>query len=277
MRTKIHCYWFNTANETEKAAYQEMRAKLESDPGRDFFNVISLSKDRASGNGTGTIELETNFLFSNQWNTTADSPTHPNARVFDWYEEFMPRGMNKDIKSGHWLEITEEMRAIRQSTLVCGYCGKHYPNGKPGFCSACLDSSFLKESDLNLLRLLPVALCMPTRDPLADAERAELLPQYIIRQTTGKDSRAVKALAATRRRIEDKFRMETANAKTEHDGFIWLLDRNVNVDNVIFYNHTQKFSFGWRSALEPSVKNALLDLLAEFPFNYEFSSKRERE
>ena len=276
MQTKIHCYWFNIGNETEKTAYEEMRAKLESD-GRNFFNVISLDKDRASGNGTGTIELETNSFFSNQWNTTADSPTHPNARVFDWYEEYMPQRTNQKIKSGHWLEITPEMEAIRKTTLVCGYCGKHVQNGAPGFCNACLDSPYLKESELNLLRLLPVAIHNPRREPLTEQEQAELLPAYVSRQTLGADSRAVKTLAATRKRIEDKFRKETRNAKTEHDGFIWLLDRGVNTENVIFYSHAGKFSFGWLRPLESAVKSKLLDLLCEFPFEYEFSSKGGRE
>jgi hypothetical protein len=273
MQTKLHSYWFNVGNATEKAEYDALSARLKADLGRDFFNVISTDKNRASGNGTGTIELDPTFLFSNQWNTTPDSPTHPNARVFDWYEEFEPCG-NKKIKSGHWLEITDEMRAIRQTTLVCGYCGKHYPNGQPGFCTACLDSPYLKETELHLLRLLPVALKFPTREPLTDSERTDLLPRYIERQTTGNESRALKAKESTRRRVIEKYTKEKQAVENEYKGFMWLMDHNVNVDNVIFYSHTGKFSFGWRQSLEPSVKSKLLDLLCEFPFEYEFAKQR---
>ena len=143
------------------------------------------------------IELETSCLFSNQWNTACGK------RVFDWYEAIYP---NRKIKEGHYLDITDEMRQIRQTTLVCGYCGKNYPNGKPGFCNACLDSEYLKESDLALLRLLPVALKFPTREPLTDSERATLLPQYVSAANLGNDSRAVKAKQDTRKRVEKKHR-----------------------------------------------------------------------
>jgi hypothetical protein len=271
LRTKLHSYWFDIGNPDEKAAYDELFAKLSSD-GRDFFNAISAANDRAAGNGTGTVELETKFLFSNQWNTSPESPAMPNARVFDWYEEYQLH--NKKIKSGHWLEITDEMRAIRSSTLVCGYCGKHYPEGQPGFCGACLDSPYLKETELHLLRLLPVALHMPKREALTDGERVALLPLYVDRQTKGSDSRAVQSKIKTRKRVEEKYLKEKQAAETEYRGFSWLLDHDVNTDNVIFYTHTQRFGFGWRSPLSPKVKSRLLDILCEFPFDYDFSKER---
>jgi hypothetical protein len=167
------------------------------------------------------------------------------------------------------------MRAIRQTTLVCGYCGKHYPNGQAGFCQACLDSPYLKESDLFLLRLLPVALHFPTREPLTEAERTELLPRYISRQTSGSESRALKARQASFRRIEEKYRKEKAAVEEEYRGMLWLWEHAVNLENVIYYSHTGKFSFGWRSPIEPSVKSRLLDLLCEFPFEYEFAENKK--
>jgi hypothetical protein len=276
LTTKLHSYWFDVSNPTERAAYDAMRAEIEANgTGRGHWMHAWGGKHEHWGNGVCTVELETKFLFGNQWNTSADSPAHPNARLFDHYEEYMPTGMNKSIKSGHWLEITPEMAAIRASTLQCGYCGNHFPDGKPGFCSACLDSPYLKEAELHLLRLLPVADSFGgNRAELTEAERAELLPLYVARQTTGTESRALKARQEQFRRIEEKYRKEKAAVETEYRGFLWLWEHSVNLENVIYYSHTGKFSFGWREPLSEAVKSRLLDLLCEFPYEYEFASKR---
>lgn len=276
IQTKIHSYWFNIANETECTAYNALVEKLRATPGRgSWMNSWGGKETRSHGNGTVTVLLETSCLFGNQWNTSEDSPEpFRNFRVFDWYEEYLPCG-NSKIKTGHYLDITEEMIRIRQTVLQCGYCGKLYAEGKRGFCSSCLDSPYLKETELHLLRLVPIVESFgANRAELTPEESAELLPLYVVRQTTGNESRAVKAKQNTRRRIEEKYQKEKQNTETEYKGFIWLLDHDVNVENVIFYNHTGKFSFGWRQPLEPAVKSKLLDLLCEFPFEYEFAADK---
>lgn len=53
---------------------------------------------------------------------------------------------------------------------------------------------------------------------------------------------------------------------------IWLLDHGLPLDNVIYYSHTDKFGFGWRSPVSPEVKSKILDLMSEFPFNYEITA-----
>lgn len=260
LQTKIHTYKFDVGNPEEKKQYLALRERLQSD-GRDFFNVLAMpGKDRLTFDSPD-IELETSCLFSNQWNTACGK------RVFDWYEAIYP---NRKIKEGHYLEITDEMRAIRQTTLVCGYCGRNYPNGTAGtFCKSCLDSEYLKETDLHLLRLLPVAYKFSDRDPLTDTERVELLPQYVARQTIGNDSRAVKAKLRTRQNVEKKYCEKRDANESEYAGMVWLLDRNINTENCIYYSHTGKFCFGWRNPVSASVKSALLDILVEFPFEYE--------
>ena len=272
LTARLHSYWFNVSNPTERAAYDAMRAEIEANgTGRGHWMNAWGGKHESWGNGVCTVELETKFLFGNQWNSSVDSPAHPNARLFDHYEEYMPTGMNKSIKSGHWLEITPEMSAIRASTLQCGYCGKHFPDGKPGFCDACLDSPYLKEKDLHLLRLLPVAESFGgNRAELTADEQAALLPLYVARQTTGRDSRAVKAYEAEGRAIEEKYSKANHAIETEREGMLWLHDKRVSLDNVIYYSHTGKFCFGWRNSLSDAVKSRLLDLLCEFPFEYEF-------
>jgi hypothetical protein len=274
LTTKLHSYWFDIGNPSEAAAYNELCEKLRNTPGRgSWMHVWADTRERSHGNGTLTVELETSCLFGNQWNTSADSPEpFRNHRVFDWYEGIYP---NRSIRSGHYLDITAEMIAVRAITLQCGYCGAHYRDGKPGFCSACLDSPYLKETELRLLRLLPVAESFGAdRAELTAEERAELLPLYVARQTTGSESRALKARQAAFQRIEEKYRKEKHAVEEEYRGFLWLWEHAVNLDNVIYYSHTGKFSFGWREPLSESVKSRLLDLLVEFPFEYEFASKR---
>jgi hypothetical protein len=272
MKTKLHSYHFDISKPDQNAAYESLVARLTADEGRRFFNVYAMNGEHKTI--TGEVTLETKHLFADQWNTSSDSPTNPNARIFDWYEGIFP---NKKIKQGHWLEITDEMRSVRQTTLICGYCGKNYANGSEGsFCTSCLDSAYLKETELHLLRLLPVGLFMPKRQPLAQSELEQLLPLYVDRQTKGNDSRAVKAKADARRRVVEKYTDAKDAIETEYKGFSWLLDHDISVDNVIFYSHTGKFCFGWRNPLSESVKSNLLDQLAEFLFDYEFATDKNR-
>jgi hypothetical protein len=266
IKTKIHYYYLNTSDAAQAEEYKALCAMLSD--GRHWMNCWASREEYGKGphNAVEDIELETDFLFSNQWNSTT-------SRVFDWYE---PIYQNRHIKSGHWLEITDEMRAIRSNTLVCGYCGKHWRHASFShhflFCDACLDSPYLKESDLHLLRLLPVSLFRPKREPLTDAERTELLPKYIARQTTGRDSRAVLRRVKAREDAGAKYNKARATAEAEYKGMIWLLDHNVNIDNCLFYSHTGKFSFGWRSPVSAEVKSALLNILCEFPYPYEIKA-----
>lgn len=265
LKTNITSYSFDIREPDEKAQYDAILEKLK---GRECFNVWGGSKRLHIG--SGPVLLETKCLFNNQWNTSEDSPTAPNARVFDWYEEY-PVLTPKHRKNGHYLDITPEMEEIRRNTTQCGYCGAYYQAAQGYvFCDKCLDSPYLEEKDLKLLRLYPVSEKSRAKYPeLSAAEKAHIMPQYISRQTTGKDSRNAKRLAEKRARIESGYKKSVYAAKTEHDGFIWLMDNQVNIENCIYYSHTDIFSFGWRSPVSPEVKSKLLDVLTEFPHNYE--------
>lgn len=267
LKTILHHYSFESAAHPE---YKAMVRRIEANAdGRGHWINSWDGKGKRSGEpGTSeAIEVETQHIFNNQWNT-ADG-----RRVFDWYEEYR----RDHIKRGHWVEITPEMAQARRDTLKCGYCAKHYgPHHEPApgpFCVACLDSEYLKPEDIHLLRLLPVIEPQPERAALTEDERAALMPEYIRRQTTGDDSRAKKKRDKQRADVLAKYEKETVNATTERDGMLWLWDHGVSLDNVIYYDHSGKFSFGWRSPLSPEVKSALLDLLCEFPFDYEFKTK----
>lgn len=266
LQTKIHTYFFSLDKPEDVQAYEELRQRLSD--GRHFFNVLAIPGHGEHKVNAGEITLEPACIFSDQWNSDQ-------GRVFDWYEGIYP---NKRIKSGHWLEITEEMRQVRRDTLKCGYCGKHYQVADKHcqFCSACLDSEYLKETELHLLRLAPAGEHNPNRSALTEEERATLLPLYVQRQTVGNDSRAVQRKAKIRQSVIDKYARNQKTNETEYKGFIWLLDHGVNTENCIYYSHTDKFSFGWRQPVSASVKSALLDVLTEFPFAYEIKTETEK-
>jgi hypothetical protein len=276
MKTRLHHYSFTLPK--DKAAYEEMAHEIEANGPEGRGRQMHSIADRFDHSKAGTVEdveLDPSCLFENQWNETTESG---NRRLFDWFEEavFTNGRERKDVRRGHWLEITAEMTAARSDTRKCGYCGKHYGpfhEKAPGeFCTACLDSPYLKDSELHLLRLLPL-VGLQTREELTDDERAALLPAYIDRQTTGADSRAKQRRDKQRADVLKEYAKDTKNATTERDGKLWLWDRGFDLDNVIYYSHTGKFSFGWRQPVSDAVASKLLDVISEFPFPYTIISE----
>lgn len=280
MKTRLHHFAFQLPRDA--AAYAEMVHKIEaSGPEGRGHKMHSLS-DRFDYSKAGTVEdveLDPSYLFENQWNETEASG---NRRLFDWFEEaiFVNGRENTNSKRGHWLEITAEMAAARSECRKCGYCGKHYgPLHEPipgDFCTACLDSPYLKEGELHLLRLLPL-VGLQQRDKLTEGERAALMPAYIDRQTTGSDSRAKARRDNQRASVLAEYEKDARNATAERDGKLWLWDRGFDLENVIYYSHTGKFCFGWRSPLSDSVVSKLLDVISEFPFPYEIKGESRND
>jgi len=264
MKTQLHTYRFNISNKLMRFEYERLAIRLNATPGRGRW-MHSSGGESHSAHEARTVDLETGFIFANQWNT-ADG-----FRVFDWAEDAcLP---NKHIKQGHYLDITSEMVAARTDQHVCGYCGFRCDRESArvsGFmCAACLDSPYLKESELHLLRLMPVSVDDARRAPLDPDHYAEVLARYVVHQATGKDSRAVQRRAMLYVDVKRRAEVDIANAITERDGFLWLLDHHVNIDNCIFYEHTGRFGFGWTSPVSVVVHGALVDALVEFPFDYD--------
>jgi hypothetical protein len=230
---------------------------------------------------SGEIELDTKCFFDNQWNTADDSPSNPGARVFDWYESVVFNN-GKEIKThkrGHYLVITEEMKELRDNTVKCGYCGHMEQLSESEFCSKCIGSSYLEEKLIHLLRLKPVSY-QGSRKELTKSEAAILLPEYVEAQTKTKKAES----KAARQKELDKINSlgEKAKAKAErlikkaeneYNGMIWLWENEINTDNCIYYDHTGVFNFGWRKPFMGAAKEALLNLLAEFPYEYTIEDK----
>lgn len=131
IKTVLHYYRFCLDKPEQKEKYFELVAKLES-KGLEKFDSISPKhfewyRDTIAPIDGQVIELETKFLFQNQWNTAAVKNYEGGLRVFDWAEAIYP---NKDVREGQWLEQTQDMMAVRYDNLKCHWCGGISPKAK---------------------------------------------------------------------------------------------------------------------------------------------------
>lgn len=276
MKTKIHTYRFDLNDPQQREPYHQFKAKLSAEvkAGKrgHCMNAMAGYDENArnhdamvrAAESAGVLTLETEHLFDNQWNSAEA------GRVFDWYEGI--NFENRLLKFGHYLEITPEMEAVRLNTLACGYTGQQFPAD----CGLTFNTterglaSFgLKESELRLLRLLPIWPEGVERKELTAEERDYLLPLYVAARMKGEE----KKRAEQRAEVEAEHKRDCARAEIEYQGKLWLLDRGMSLENVIFYNHTERFNFGWRTAYGPKAAGAMVDALKGFPFAYDIQQE----
>ena len=271
IKTTLHYYSFNTHNLTEHEAYLALCKKLRG-IGLQLFDSISSDHWNFYNNKIkpldGTIvHLETQWLFDNQWACSEG------LRIFDWSEAIYCD--NRRLKQGMWLEQTQEMIDIRNNTRKCGYCGAQ-STGPEEFHTACLGSQYLKQGEIYLIRMRAVSERPRQFPKLTEAEAAVLVPAYEVAQGLGAEEREKKAHSRLRKKVaalvseaQVKASALIFEAEKKTTAYTWLLDHKFReLDNVIYYSHTDKFCFGWR---EPYGADAsvLRESLEGFPFDYE--------
>lgn len=274
MKTIYHAYDIDITQPGGAEAWAALKARLTAQGARRFHAIGNHCNRSWDGY---ELTLETGHLFDNQWNTAPFAGSETGARVFDWAQDSIWRNgsENKTIKRGHYLDQTPEMIAIRREYKGCGYCGKQEPAAKGYvFCPHCLDSEYLTEKDLKLTRV--AYICDSWKDDrfpeLSEAERAHLLPLYKQAQIHGSTERGRARIAQARADATKRADRAIANAATERDGFLWLLDNGVNTDNVIFYTHTGRFGFGWRRPIDDVLLSTLLEVITEFRWPYDIKT-----
>jgi hypothetical protein len=269
MKTTIHTYRFDVRDEKDAKAYAALCQRMKVAGIKRFETWGGGSHYRPELDGK-VLDLETKHLFANQWNTAPiEGVSEKGLRVFDWAQDY-PVDFPQHIKRGHYLDITSEMTEARSRRHKCGYCGHQTDEpASDGFCDQCLDSQYLEVRDLDLLRMQPVKQDGKQRPPLTDDEAAAMLQRYKTAQTHGSTARCKARLAKQRKDIQHKRDITIDNANTEADGMLWLLDHGLNIDNVIYYKHTGRFAFGWRKPIDDALHSDLMDVLVEFPFDYD--------
>lgn len=253
----------------EKTKFFEFWKMIDKAAGRPEMDPNRRPLQSPCGVWSAPVTIELQHLFNNQMNSAAPL----NARLFDWHEAIVT---NKRIKHGYWIE-SAELQHARANTCACGYCGAQYENATPGdFCGACLESEYLTRDNLHLLRLRRVSDDdRANRAPLSPEERAAVIPAFDEARIKGTTARGIARRAKQRADVAAKYEKAIKVATTERDAHTWLLDRGFDLSNVIYYSHTDKFAFGWRSHIEGAELEHLRATLADFPFNFEINPPKK--
>lgn len=274
LQTTIHTYRYNLDIPAEKQAYEALCERMKAQGVRCFDTWGGKHPHYRPELDGLTIELETKFLFNNQWNTApVAGVSELGLRVFDWAQDYID---NKRIKMGHWLEQTPAMKEARENRLKCGYCGKQYDKrdtpAPPAFCHACLGNEHLKTGDLKLLRLRSVADERGEFPPLTAEEEAYLMPLYRAEQIGKGSERSRLQRAKLGERLQREYEKAVKEATDKYGGMRWLFEHGCSVrlmENCIYYAHTGVFTFGWREKLEEGEDlNWLMENMSEFPWDY---------
>lgn len=268
IKTVLHSYTFNLKDKEQKAQYGKLVDKLTAMGLVCFTGMDPRTDSRHYAENIHpldgqTIELETKFVFNNQWNTAPTATSDQGLRVFDWAQPH--RIEFEHIVFGMWLEQTEEMKSLRDNTYKCGYCGKNHYKPKIEFCSSCLDSEYLQESDLDLLLLLPVSQEDTKRKGVKAPE--SLVKEYRDRQLYASTvTRPAKEMAkAAKRWDKDIAEMKESQAKLAKvvEVMEWAKANNLNTSNFIVYSHTNTICIGWQRKLSKREVNDYQTLFAE--------------
>ncbi|MGM6589812.1 hypothetical protein ABLB47_02880 [Vibrio parahaemolyticus] len=191
--------------------------------------------------GNPKFTLDSNCLFDDQLNTYPVEGVSENGyRLFD---ANIYRFLNRNIKCGYYIRNIDELRAVRNKFVKCGYCGNQELASNQ-FCTKCLGSQYLKESDLKLVRMQKIGANGPKREELTETEFKTIKPLYDEAQLKAIEERNEKKRAEVMKTREAVI----AHANIECDGILWFIDNGFDVANIIYYKHTGAFCFGWRTA-----------------------------
>lgn len=255
----IQSYYFNIEKEKERVEYEMISRKVKN-YGYKKWASACFNKEIAK---TGEIEIDTENLFGNQFNTSSDSPTSRSRRLHFWVEGKVP---NKNIRKGYYLEKNKELEDYIEEFYVCNFCGQGYHKSSvPKFCKSCMGSDFLSESDFSLL--VPRKLGEPieqisekTHEEIKEVRIDVLRNELPEKMEESKRERTQKCL--------DECKETIKKAEYKKDVMLWLIENNVKTSNCIVYDYGN-ICFGWRSSILGTDEEPLLrEQLKGFPYKY---------
>lgn len=211
----------------------------------------------------GIYEVETDHIFSNQYNTVGKDGK-PGYRIFEYCKELQMRTC-KELDRGYYIASgIKEIREYQKTVSVCHYCGKQYINTDLQFCNSCTGSQYLQEKDYHLLRLTNIH----------DKYSSKPLPEELIKtikeaQKKANLEREAKNQADSLKRLEneikDKMKDHRFRLKLYENYFTYG-----ELNNLIHYSHKDTFTFGWRNKI--ADKEALRNRLNEIKGIEEFGN-----
>lgn len=232
-KTTFHAYQFDLNNPEDKAAWNVLQDRLQARGSKVFQSWGGRPHYQPELDGR-TLELDTKHIFDNQWNAI------PGGRVFDWARDYLPK--SNMLVRGHYLDLTDEMTALRDRTFSCGYCGHYAPWPDYAFCPKCIGSKYLTPEGFSLTRMWPVSDGKrPGITPEEKAERLALWQDARVNSPAAKD-RATKRLAA----LDAKVRA----AQREREVMTWVIRAGLDDSNAIYYSHIDELVFGWRNPFD---------------------------
>jgi hypothetical protein len=257
---QIETYRFDTSKQDDKIKYEMLVTQLKA----RGLKLLDYIQDPRTYHTTdkhiesGIYHVETKHLFNNQYNT------EEGFRVFEWSEPIFP---NRHIKEGYYITDCEEFQKIRglQNTIhKCHYCGKQYEiNTKNGYCDSCFDSQYLRLSRLHLLELTPIS----------EDYRHNKVPKYIIDRYNN-EQRAARLKRAQKDKADmlQSLKNKVIEAQKEYDIHVFLIENDIDIDNVIYYSRSKTVCFGWRDSLSSEEQQELKTKLENisFPYKYQF-------
>lgn len=254
----LNKYFLNLKKEGDAERYEAIK-EIAKGLGHKLFDSIGGQRYHeitAYFNKLPNVQtIETKHLFNNQYDTVEG------FRIFDWEEEICVN--NRNIKEGYYLTgDLDKLKEAKENQLCCGYCGHRYDKRETElkFCNACLDSEYLEEKNLPLLLLQPVSSEGERHKAITENVTAEIHAAW----DAAKPKMIERMELARRKRCNDKAtRLESDLEKKIEEVRILttLLRHGISTDNLIYYSHTNKWTFGWSKKLVESERAAIIEQL----------------
>lgn len=252
MKVTITKYDLNISNESEHLEYLTLTKKIKS-LGYKLFDTYNHDKSNKYYSDLPLEQtIETDTLFENQYNTVEG------FRIFDWSETIYN---NKNIKKGYYISKgVDKLKKAKANQLKCGFCGKRYDKSKTIliYCNACLDSEYLTEKELPLLRLQSLA---GVKQGSGDVPK-ELTKAFNDNKQAYKDGQLGRMQKEAKELLEElaeKQKVQNYEAQVQYD----LLMLGIPINNLIYYNHTSSWSYGWRDSVDLEEFNTFLKLVSD--------------
>lgn len=212
----------------------------------------------------GEIHIDTKFYFSDQFNTSQDSPKNPNTRLHLW-EQTVSESYGTII--GYYLGPNPLFMELIANTTTCGFCGQYYDaDNSPAFCGKCLGSVYLKREDLHLL--IPCRLSGGIKpNPEPDLKSVE--SAWVEAQESARLARIEKAKIQARKDLD----AQIASSYRQYELKTYFFSKGLEWDNIIDYGE-KGVCIGWRTPIPLADRERIQELISDASFTWYFGESK---